>query len=452
MKTTILNFKIMNKYILIALISSLSLVASFSQSSSFIGLGDLAGGVFSSEALSVSADGSVVVGNSATVKGPQAFIWTESSGMVSLGNVADNSFKKSWANKVSADGKTVVGDGDPKGAGNYNDRQGFVWTAADGMKKFGSLDSSVSYRASAVSSDGSVIAGYGGKEAFYWTKSNGIKGLGVLPGTEESEIIGLSADGSVAIGSSQNADYSNQEAIRWTESEGMKGLGHIPGTTTSTCNAISPDGSVIGVTCFSISHFYACRWTNENGLEDLGSLPGKNITHPTGVSDKGSIIVGGGWKDGTNGQAYIWDSIHGMRDLKTVLQTEYGLNLTGWTLEVADAISPDGKIIVGTGTNPSGQKEAYRVVLGDPTGAKTITNNEAGFKIYPNPTSGRFTINLGKNLSQVEIYNLLGTQVFYKTFKNTTSAAIDLTGNAMGIYVFKVIADGNSFTEKLFLK
>jgi hypothetical protein len=48
-----------------------------------------------------------------------------------------------------------------------------------------------------------------------------------------------------------------------------------------------------------------------------------------------------------------------MRDLKEVLTNNYGLNLTGWTLLEATAISPDGKTIVGYGTNPSNDTEAW---------------------------------------------------------------------------------------------
>ncbi|RMF59220.1 MAG: hypothetical protein D6743_16610, partial [Calditrichaeota bacterium] len=50
---------------------------------------------------------------------------------------------------------------------------------------------------------------------------------------------------------------------------------------------------------------------------------------------------------------------NGMRDLKLVLMEHYGLDLTGWKLETATGISDDGKTIVGGGTNPNGQPEAW---------------------------------------------------------------------------------------------
>lgn len=52
-----------------------------------------------------------------------------------------------------------------------------------------------------------------------------------------------------------------------------------------------------------------------------------------------------------------------MRSLQSVLETDYGLNLTGWDLQCAFDVTPDGSVIVGGGKNPSGQQEAFRAVL-----------------------------------------------------------------------------------------
>ena len=65
--------------------------------------------------------------------------------------------------------------------------------------------------------------------------------------------------------------------------------------------------------------------------------------------------------------AFIWDSVHGMRDLRDVLVSDFGLDLTGWTLRSANDISADGTVIVGTGINPDGNPEAYRAVVPEPT-------------------------------------------------------------------------------------
>jgi hypothetical protein len=57
----------------------------------------------------------------------------------------------------------------------------------------------------------------------------------------------------------------------------------------------------------------------------------------------------------------MWTPDFGMRSIADVLIDDYGLNseLEGWDLLVARSISPDGRVIVGTGINPSGQIRAW---------------------------------------------------------------------------------------------
>ena len=47
-----------------------------------------------------------------------------------------------------------------------------------------------------------------------------------------------------------------------------------------------------------------------------------------------------------------------MRELDVMLAS-YGIDLTGWHLTSANAISADGLTITGYGTNPSGNVEAW---------------------------------------------------------------------------------------------
>ena len=443
----------MKKNILIILFCLFFAKYGISQNSSIIGLGDLSGGSFSSEALSVSDDGSVIVGNGTTANGSQAFIWTETSGMVSLGNVNDNSFSSTYVNQVSGDGKIVIGSGLPVGLSQYDDRQGFLWADTCGMIKFGSLNSSERYRASAVSYDGSVIAGFGGEDAFYWTKNDGIKGLGVLAGTEQSEISKLSSDGLIGAGCSNSASYDVQEAIRWTEEDGIIGLGVLPGTSTSTCNAISPDGLVILGTCFVTSpqlHFYAFRWTEASGMEDLGSLPQKNIMHPGGASTDGSVIVGGGSDGPINGEAFIWDSVNGMRDLETVVENEYGLDLNGWQLNFAHAITPDGKNIVGYGINPSGNKEAFLLKIGNLVSVgKQIQQKE--IEIFQNSVNNTLQIEnveLSNKYIKYKIVDLSGKALMEG---NLTANEINVSNINMGIYFLILNVNGKAISKKIII-
>jgi probable HAF family extracellular repeat protein len=336
------------------------LTAASASAASFQGLGDFPGGSFESLAQRVSADGSVVIGYGTTATGQQAFRWTRGTGMVSLGNLPDGSFKQTDATGVSADGAVVVGYGDPVGSG-WDTYRGFLWTQPGGMVEMGSLDGSPRSMAFGVSADGSVVVGDGGLQAFRWTRSGGMQGLGVLPGWTGSRAVAVSADGSVVTGSNHTATWDSEQAFRWTSAGGMQGLGYPPGYSYSFPNAISPDGSVIAGTCVSSSIGAAFRWTQGTGMVPIGGLPGMTTTHPGGVSANGSIIVGGSYTDAAHGTAFVWDAAHGMRSLQAMLQTDYGLNLAGWNLQGAFGITPDGSVIVGWGINPSGHQEAFRV-------------------------------------------------------------------------------------------
>ena len=55
-------------------------------------LGDLDGGSFTSQAFGVSADGSVIAGFGGTDLGPEAFRWTQNTGMVGLGDLPGGEF------------------------------------------------------------------------------------------------------------------------------------------------------------------------------------------------------------------------------------------------------------------------------------------------------------------------------------------------------------------------
>ncbi len=61
--------------------------------------------------------------------------------------------------------------------------------------------------------------------------------------------------------------------------------------------------------------------------------------------------------------AGLGDLPGGMERLQDVLLANGATGLTGWTLEIANGISADGRWVVGAGTNPSGYREAFLAVL-----------------------------------------------------------------------------------------
>ncbi len=134
-----------------------------------IGLGELSGGTYYSEATKISADGNTIVGHSNSATGFEAFRWHNDTGMVGLGNLASEvevDFS-STALDVSADGSLIVGSGTTWVDGL---RSAFIWNAQVGMQSLQSileaqdtmgLDGWTLQWATGISDDGSVIVGHG---------------------------------------------------------------------------------------------------------------------------------------------------------------------------------------------------------------------------------------------------------------------------------------------------
>jgi probable HAF family extracellular repeat protein len=307
----------------------------------------------------VSADGRVVVGRTCDPHGlvSDAIRWTADGGPVPLPPLPGA--KRGDATAASGDGNVVVGISD--------DNRAFRWTPSSGTLDLGSG------RIHDVSTDGSVMVGTVSGEAFRWTASGDMGGLGFLapPPGQVSEAFGVSPDGSVVVGRSTAGlllDYG--EAFRWTADDGMIGLGHLPGGNSSQAVDASADGSVIVGTALHIDPAAgplfreAFRWTAAGGMVGLGNLSGPVGFRESGafaVSADGAVIVGNGRLASPTdfrAHAFVWDPTHGLRLLEDVLVSD-GIDLAGWSLLSAEAISDDGLTIVGQGVNPEGEPEGW---------------------------------------------------------------------------------------------
>jgi probable HAF family extracellular repeat protein len=256
----------------------------------FMGLGDLPGGDFFSEARAVSANGGIVVGMSSTADGEKVFLW-ENGGMAALEDIVecvdcscgpdpcpcpDPGVCNTEANDVSADGSVTVGEigpfravpGRECSATDYyaSHRVNGVVTLLWGCYGQGipTPESGTHGTAVAVSADGSVVVGHCGGDAFLWTEADGVVDLGTIGGFDPGWWVpgsawasGISADGSVVVGTSvaagfygpaaegclefpsQDGPKFHLEAFRWEVTEGcdpddagnscMVGLGDLPG-------------------------------------------------------------------------------------------------------------------------------------------------------------------------------------------------------------------------------
>ncbi|WP_430443804.1 autotransporter domain-containing protein [Sphingorhabdus contaminans] len=290
----------------------------------------------------LSGDGSTLVGYSLSPNNAvyQANYWTAATGYQYVPlppNYVQGGYS-SEARAVNADGSLILVNGGGSGAGGgsvytWSPMSGFRLIASPGAVPGTSFTADF-YLGSAMSSDGTVIAGrfsdcpsgcsnpIGSTQgAFVWTQSSGITALPFLSNssyasglyTRFSEVNGISNDGLTIVGTSVAANGILQ-AVYWRDGL-INGLGYIPGTNPLEFQTIAMDASA-------------------NGTVIVG-----------GTSDSG-----GSFPDSQNGLAWRWTAATGMQNLNS-LATSLGLSLNGWTMTESIDVSANGNVILGSAYN-----------------------------------------------------------------------------------------------------
>lgn len=295
-------------------------------SGQFLDLGSLVGPAGTSYARGVNHDGSLVVGFSdvSTPAGQrqQAFRWAQAGGMTSLGSMLLNGNSRAFS--VSADGSVIVGDTNVV----PNVTHAFRWTQPGGFQDLGTLVGGTNSRAAFITDDGTTVVGESQTmttgtpftHAFRWKQGVGMTDLGVLPGHTASSATSASANGAIIVGVSDpffvaeggaGLEYSNQaRAFIWTQQNGLRNLNtvlanagvNMTGITLVSALSISDEGHyVVGQGFFPdrpgvLQGYEAFLGNNASGVPALlsSTLPGARTTTPSkAVTAFGSIVNAG---------------------------------------------------------------------------------------------------------------------------------------------------------------
>ncbi|MBZ0268077.1 hypothetical protein K8I85_07970, partial [bacterium] len=416
----------------------------------------------------VSADGSTVVGRSASTDAPssyEAFRWTKAGGMEGLGDLG-TAFVDSWAQAVSADGSVVAGEGTPDSGVSLP----FRWTEGTGLVAL--VDSSgrmTRGQAFDISDDGSVIVGVGSSpgpnQGFRWTATTGMVGLGWLPAAfQDSFAFGTSGDGGVVCGISFSGPGSDVETFRWTAATGLVGMGDVPGGIFyAIAWDVSADGSTIcGAARTSFGNDEIFVWTEAGGFVLPDATHGASGgSSGEAVSADGSVVVGYG-----PGGPMIRDSAHGMRRLDDLL-AGLGVDLTGWQLGVASGVSADGRTICGNGMNPDGHQEAWIARLPEATASPAPAPQlgravlaAAGPNPFPARTAFRLALPPGGARVRATVHGIDGSthRVLVDDVLPSGTNVIGWDGRsdrgtpvAGGVYLLRINAGAQRFVRKLVL-
>ena len=327
----------------------------------FTGIGDLAGGPATSEALGISESGTDVVGYG-TIAGNvgRAILW---SGGTITPIVDPSGLYATRAAYAVINRGVVVGEAlGPNGveAFKYNLQGGNRFRALGGNVPGGFFGGA----AYDVSANGSLAVGSREQagfllEAARWDGPS-ITGLGYLaPGGALSVALGVSLDGTTIVGSS---DSGNDSLAFKIGSDGvMSPLGTLPGLITSEAKAVNEDGTVIVGTATLSNRTASVKWTNGVAAE-LSDLPGGfNFASANACDFTGDVVVGRASSD-AGLEAVVWRNGH-VFIIRELLTAAGVTSHIGWELSVANGVSGNGLIVCGTGINPAGETEGWVATL-----------------------------------------------------------------------------------------
>ena len=350
--------------------------------------GFLPGGLKTNVA-AISANGSTIVGSADFQGNTHAFKWTAAHGIIDLGVIPGQI--NSAATAVSSDGSIVIGQSGftitrwtPSGlevAVPFESGDQFAFVAAGTTANAATIVGNMT--CAGVSGGDSSCPTYG--YAFLADQSGTRTPLEqTLPapfyGPESFRAYAISPDGSVVVGScaATSEDTDGTRAFRWTPDGSMQNLGIVPGfqpagtaQSHSTALAISRrrlnDRRQLPGPAPRRGRLHHPRLPLDRaaaGIQDLGTIPGTfNTITANAVNSDGSMIVGGIANFTLfNQRALLWTPTQGWVDLNTYLPT-VGVNLAGWTLTTAVAISSDGRTITGIGTRAGNLFHTWIVTL-----------------------------------------------------------------------------------------
>jgi|GEM_PF-5061000 len=283
----------------------------------------------------------------------------------------------SFGEGISADGETIAGESSSKA---------YRWTETEGMVYLGDVPGGGNVgTVKGISGDGNVIFGSMTGGEFQWTQAAGYQVL--FPGTNVSlsgiaydgsaysydPDTDISADGTITVG--REVHLLGVEAYR-DSPNGFGGttrqwLGDLPGGEYGSIPlAVSANGEVVvgqssttadnmGTTIDISRPFY---WTEERGIIALESWSQGSASD---VSDSGLVVIGGGTPAiGMDWETFRWTPATGMVSIRELLLDE-GIDIAsmGWTEMFVSGVSANGRIIVGTGAKPNSIREALLIEL-----------------------------------------------------------------------------------------
>jgi uncharacterized membrane protein len=314
-------------------------------------------------AAGVSADGNKVAGTGYGIGGSEPVLW-HNKVLTHLGQIPNS--EHTFAQNISADGTTIVGE-------DYN-VIAFRWTEQSGFESLPPLG--IPW---ATSADGSVIVGQSVQGAYRWTRNGGPVYVPEIAGGAVAEsATDVSADGSVLVGNGIANGGQTGVVYRWQNETTATSIAQFPYGQANGAKATNSTGAIIVGSVVLAQSEEAFRWTEDGGLVGLGHLDEHEETlyaasMATATTDDGRFIVGQESVGQYATRAFAWTSDGGMQPLDVFIKERFQLDISGWSLNSVADMTADGRVIIGQASHPEyGDNLAFRIVVPEPTSLVVI--------------------------------------------------------------------------------
>lgn len=274
----------------------------WTQTTGMVAIGDLAGGRVESAAYGINNLGQVV-GYSHTADGDRPFLWTPGASLQNLGFLAGRSINNPQARAINASGVVT-------GAETQGGTRAFQWTASTGITDIGSLTPAGSGRSDQafdINDAGQIVGESGANSPFLRQADGTLLDLGDL-GTGAGAAYGINNLGQV-VGTSGSSDH----AFIWTSTGGMQEmLASGEGWTNSQANEINDAGIAVGDAIIN-SRSTAFMWTSATGMVNLNTLIDPNdplyglvdLNRASAINSLGQIVGIGSFDGQGTALAYL---------------------------------------------------------------------------------------------------------------------------------------------------
>ena len=297
------------------------------------------------------------------------FYWTASEGLVDLGGGCG-----AGQISISADGSVIVGcTQDENGYG-----QAGLWLGGQDWKLLGSEPGAVPCDTSlsspfGLSGDGTRAVGLLWRAqlcrayAGYWDLATAPPAtvIGTTVPDSASRANAVNFDGTIIAGW-QDDEFGNRQAVKWVGGVQEHILAD-DGRTNGEAIAMNDAATAIVGVNYGYGTGLGWLWREGRGVISFGTagtgeLTGQLTTVPTGVSADGRTVVGfvRGPRDI---RAFLWTETKGFQYLDDAIKGQGASAAAGWQIDVANGITPDGRYIFGQGINPANEIDGFIIDL-----------------------------------------------------------------------------------------